>query len=141
MVRIGVILLTILTSFNLLLASAILITILCFGKNPPILYVSLDQAEVAHWGEQTMATFKSLAVYFNSAIVTFCLLSLFVIWAGLNRGQLWAFWGLLISMGISQILGFFADSLIGNKTLVVNIILTAIFVLAMSLSWFGLKVN
>lgn len=139
MLKIGAVVLTISAGFNLLLAAAILVAITCLGKNPPILYVSLGQAEVAPLGEQVLATFKSLAVYFNSAVVTFCPLSIFVIWAGLSQGQKWAFWALFITMGITQILGFVADSFIGNKTLVVNIVLTAMYLLGMGLSWYGLR--
>jgi hypothetical protein len=141
MLKIGAVVLTISAGFNLFLATAILVAIICLGKNPPILYVSLGQAEAAQLPEQVLATFKSLAIYFNSAVVTFCLLSIFVIWTGLSQGQRWAFWALFITMGIGQILAFIADSFIGNKTLVVNIILTAIYLLGMDLSWFSLRAN
>jgi hypothetical protein len=141
MLKIGAVVLTISAGFNLFLATAILVAIICLGKNPPILYVSLGQAEAAQLPEQILATFKSLAIYFNSAVVTFCLLSIFVIWTGLSQGQRWAFWALFITMGIGQILAFIADSFIGNKTLVVNIILTAIYLLGMDLSWFSLRAN
>ena len=139
MLKIGAVVLTISAGFNLLFAAAILVAIICLGKNPPILYVSLGREDVARLGEPVLATFKSLAIYFNSAVVTFCLLSIFVIWAGLNQGQRWAFWALFITMGTGQILGFVADSFIGNKTLVVNIVLTAIYLLGMGLSWYGLR--
>jgi hypothetical protein len=105
------------------------------------LYVSLEQAEVARLSEQVLATFKSLAIYFNSAVVTFCLLSILVIWAGLTRGERWAFWALAITMGMGQISGFVADSFIGNKTLMVNVALTAIYLLGMGLSWWDLRAN
>jgi hypothetical protein len=141
MLKIGAVVLTISAGFNLLLAAAILVAIIALGKNPPILYVSLDQAEVAQLPEQVLATFKSLAIYFNSAIVTFCLLSIFVIWAALSQGHKWAFWALFITMGLSQILAFVADSFIGNKTFVVNIVLTAIYLSGIALSWFGLRAN
>lgn len=141
MLKIGAIVLTISLGFNLLLATAILVAIICFGKNPPILYVSLEQAEVAGLDEQVLATFKSLAIYFNSTVVSFCLLSIIIIWAGLSHGHGWAFWALFTTLGISQIMGFIADSFIGNKTLVVNIVFTAIYLLGMGLSWYGLKVN
>jgi len=91
MLKIGAVVLTISAGFNLLLAAAILVAIICLGKNPPILYVSLGQAETAHLPEHVLATFKSLAIYFNSAVVTSCLLSIFVIWAALSQGQRWAF--------------------------------------------------
>jgi len=79
MLKIGAIVLTISAGFNILLAIAILVAIICIGKNPPILYVSLSQAEIEQLSEQVLATFKSLAIYFNSAVVTTCLLSIFVI--------------------------------------------------------------
>jgi len=141
MLKIGVVVLTISAGFNLLLAAAILVAIICFGKNPPILYVSLGQAETANLSEQVLATFKSLAIYFNSAVATFCLLSIIVIWAALSQGHKWAFCALFITMGISHILAFVADSFIGNKTLVVNIVLTTIYLLGIGLSWFGLRTH
>jgi len=87
MLKIGAVFLTVSTGFNLLLAAAILAAIIFLGKNPPILYVSLGQAEVSQLPEQVLATFKSLAIYFNSAVVTSCLLSIFVIWAALSQGH------------------------------------------------------
>lgn len=141
MLKIGAVILTISAGFNLVLAAAILVAIICLGKNPPILYVSLSQAEASQLTEQVLASFKSLAIYFNSVVVTFCLLSIFVIWAALIQRERWAFWALLITMGLSQILAFVADSFIGNKTLMVNIILTTIYLLGIVLSWFGLKAN
>lgn len=141
MLKTGAVILTISAGFNLLWASAILVAVICLGKNPPILYVSLEQAETAHLSEQVLATFKSLAIYFNSTVVTFCLLSIFVIWAGSSQRQKWAFWALLITMGISQMLGFVADSFIGNRTLLVNIVFTVMYLLGMGLSWYSLRVN
>jgi hypothetical protein len=141
MLKIGAVILTIGVVFNLLLAAGILAAIIFFGKNPPILYVSLQQAEIARLDKQVITTFKSLAVYFNSAVVMFCMLSIFVIWMGLAQGQRWAFWALLVTIGIGQILGFVADSFIGNKTVGVNIIFTVISLLGIGLSWFGLSVK
>jgi hypothetical protein len=138
MLKAGAIILTIVAVFNLLLAAGILVAIIFFGKNPPILYVSMGQSEVAHLDKPALTTFKSLAVYFNSAVVTSCILGVFVIWMGLAQGQKWAFWALLITMGISQASGFVADSFIGNKTLGVNIVFTSLYLLGMGLSCFGL---
>ena len=82
-----------------------------------------------------------VAIIFNSAVFSFCLLSIFVIWAASSHGHKWAFWALLITMGLSQILAFIADSFIGNKILVVNIVLTAIYLFGVVLSWVGLRAN
>jgi hypothetical protein len=139
MLKIGAVVLTIAATFNFLLAAGILAAIIFFGRNPPILHVSLGQAEIAHLDKQVLATFKSLAIYFNSAVVTSCLLSIFVIWMGLVQGQRWAFWALVITTGTAQILGFVADSFIGNKTLAVNIVFTVAYFLGIALSWYALR--
>lgn len=141
MLKVGAVILTIDAAFNFLLAAGIIFAIIFFGKNPPILYVSLGEIEIAHLDKQVLATFKSLAIYFNSAVVTFCLLSIFVIWMGLAHGQRWAFWALLVTIGIGRILGFVADSFISNKTLMVNIILTVVYLFGISLSWYDLKMK
>jgi hypothetical protein len=44
-------------------------------------------------------------------------------------------------MGIGQVMAFIADSYMGNKTLVVNIVLTVIYLLGMALSWLGIRTN
>ena len=141
MLTIGAVVLTINAGFNLLLATAILVGVICLGKNPPILCVALGQTEVARLEDKIIAMVKSLATYFNAAVVSFCLISILVIWAGLSHGEKWAFWALFASMGINQILGFVADSFIGNKTLAVNIVLTAIYSLGIAFSWYGLRMN
>jgi hypothetical protein len=138
MLKIGAVILTIVGVFNLLLATGILVAIIFFGKNPPILYVSLGKADISALNEQVLRTFKSLAIYFNSAVVASCVGGIFVIWMGLVRGQGWAFWALLITAIISQVSGFVADSFIGNKTLGVNIAFTVLYLLGMGLSCYGL---
>jgi hypothetical protein len=141
MLKIGAVILTLAAAFNFLSATGILAAIIFFGKNPPILYVSLEQTEIGRLDKQVLTTFKSLEVYLNSAVVASCLLSIFVIWMGLVQGQRWAFWAILITMGIGQVLGFIADSFIGNKTLGVNIIFTVAYFLGIGLSWWGLRVK
>jgi hypothetical protein len=138
MLKAGAIILAAVAVFNLLLAASILIAIVFFGKNPPILYVSLARADIAALNEQVLKTFKSLAIYFNSAVVASCVGGLFVIWMGLARGQGWAFWALLVTAIIGQASGYIADSFIGNKTLGVNIVFTILYLLGFGLSYFGL---
>ncbi len=138
MLKAGAIILTIGAVFNLFLAAGILIAIMFFGKNPPILYVSMGQSEIAQLNKPAIMTFKSLAIYFNSAVLTSCILGIFVIWMGLAQGQKWAFWALLITTVVGQVSGFVADSFIGNKTLGINIVFTVLYLLGMGLSWYGL---
>jgi hypothetical protein len=138
MLKAGAIILTIVAVFNLLLAAGILIAIIFFGKNPPILYVSMGQSEIAGLSDQVLRTFKSLAVYFNSAVVASCIGGLFVIWMGLAQGHKWAFWALLTTAIVGQVSGFVADSFIGNKTLVINMVFTILYLLGIGLSGFGL---
>lgn len=138
MLKAGAIILTVAAVFNLLLAAGILIAIIFFGKNPPILYVSLARDDISALSEQVLRTFKSLSIYFNSAVIASCVGGLFVIWMGLARGQKWAFWAVLITVVIGQASGFVADSFIGVRTLGVNIVFTGLYLLGIGLSCFGL---
>jgi hypothetical protein len=48
------------------------------------------------------------------------------------------FWALLISIGVAQMFSYFADAAIGNKTLVVNIVFTALYIAGMGLAGYGI---
>lgn len=140
MLKVGAIILTAGVACNLVLATAILVAVILLGRNPPILYVSLQKPEIDRLDANTLATFKSLAIYFNAAVVASCLMGLFVIWMSLTHGQRWAFWALLVTMAIGQLSAFVADSFIGHQTVAVNVVFTALYLLGMILCWFGLKV-
>lgn len=119
MLKTASLLLSILCGFNFLLASTILVAVIFFKKNAPMLFIVFDQSEISVLDPKVKAAVNSLAILFNASAAGFSLLSLFVIWVGLRHGQSWAFWALLITGGLIQACGFAADSVIGNQTILV----------------------
>jgi len=55
-----------------------------------------------------------------------------------SKGQKWAFWALLITIGFVEILTFIASAPIGNARWQVNIILSALYVVGIGLSGYSL---
>jgi hypothetical protein len=139
MLKAGATVLTVSMTLNLVLATGILVATVFLDKNPPILHVSLDEPQIARLDGSVLTTFKSLAIYFNGAVATSCLLSLFVIWMGLVPGQRWAFSALLLTIGTSQASAFVADSFIGNRTVPVNVVFAITHAVGLALCWFGLR--
>jgi hypothetical protein len=67
-----------------------------------------------------------MAVILNAGIAAFCVLSLFVIWTSLIKKSRWAFWALLISIGLLHLFGFVSISFIEDRYLLATILSTAI---------------
>ena len=74
----------------------------------------------------------------NSGAMLFGAFVLIITWFGLSDGQKWSFWTLLIAGVIVQGMGFLSDSILGNRTIVVNAVLTALFLAGIALSGYGL---
>jgi hypothetical protein len=138
MLKAGAIIGTIVCGFNLLLAALILILITIFKKNPPILYIVFGESGGANLDVKTLATIKCLAILFNACAAGMSLVSLFVIWCALIKGEHWAFWALLLSSGLTQVMAFVADSAIGTKTLIPNLVLSLLFVISTALCGYAI---
>jgi hypothetical protein len=138
MLKTGSVILTIHGGFNFLLATAILVAITVFQKTAPILYIVFGEAEVPKLDSKVLATAKSLAVLFNTSAAALSFLAVWVIWCALIKGQHWAFWALLLVGVFAQAMGLVADAAIGTKTLMPNLVLTALFVIGIALAGYGL---
>jgi hypothetical protein len=134
MLKFGSILLTLGGIFNFLLAGSILVTITVFQKSAPILYILFDEKEIPQLDAKVQATVKALAILFNASAAGLSLLAIFVVWGALIHRQRWAFWGLLLSAGLTQAMGFVADAALGAKTMIPNLTLVILFVVGLSLA-------
>lgn len=99
MLKAGSIILTICSSFNFVLAASIHAAITVFKRNAPILFIMFDEADIPGLDSRILATTRALAVHFNSSVAGLSLLSVFVVWCALVKGQYWAFWALLLPGG------------------------------------------
>jgi hypothetical protein len=85
-----------------------------------------------------VATVKCLAILFNSCAAGLSLLTVSVVWCALRKGEQWAFWALLLAAGLAQAMAFVADAAIGMRTLVPNLVLTALFLAGLGLAGYAL---
>jgi hypothetical protein len=132
MLKAGAIVLSIGAGFQCI--ASVLSLIISIVGNAPILNMVFTGNEISALDAKVIATTKSLAVLNNSGAILATVFSLVIIWTSLNNGSRWAFWTLLFAGIWGHSLWFLSDSYIGYETLVVNIVLTVIFVVGISLA-------
>jgi hypothetical protein len=134
----GAVVLSIWSGINLLLAAFILVLVVFFGEQARLLLIIFSGPEVSAHDLHVLSTVRSLVVLFNASIAAASLLALFIIWSALIHGQSWAFWALLISLGVIQLFGFTADAPLVFRTVLVNSILTALYVSGIGLAGYAI---
>jgi hypothetical protein len=120
MLRAGAILLSLWTGFNLVLALGILFMLLVLGKNAPALLILYGNLQAEGMDPRALATINALAVMFNACTASICALSLAMVWFGVVRRAVWAFWSLVGCLTFLQAAGFASDAFLGNKDLLAN---------------------
>jgi hypothetical protein len=128
MLKVGALLLSLWSGINLLLASFILVLIVIFGEQAQMLYAVLLSDELSTHDAKILLATRSLVILFNASLAAASLMALFIIWSGLIHGKRWAFWALLLSLGLVQLFGFTADSAIVFRMVFLHSILTALYV-------------
>lgn len=137
MLRIGCIVLSIWSGIQFI-ASVMSLTASFIGKYAPMMKMVFTDDEIASIDTKILGVTKALAINHNTGAAVFSLFSLIITWFALNNGQKWSFWTLLFLGLFSHVNWFLSDALIGNRSLVVNIILLVVFVIGISLSGIGL---
>ena len=122
MLRVGAILLSLWTGFNLVLALGILFMLLVLGKNAPALLILYGDLGAEGMDPRALSTINALAVMFNACAASICALSLAMIWFAIVRKAVWAFWCLAGCLGFLQAAGFASDTFLGNKDVLANAI-------------------
>ena len=139
MLRVGAILLTVWTGFNLVLALCILFAILMLGKNAPALVILYGDTQATGMDPRALATINAFAVIFNACAAAICALSLAVIWFALARKAQWAFWSLAGSLGVLQAAGFASDSFFHHKDLLANFASSSFLLLGIAFAGMGIS--
>ena len=132
MLKAGCIILTIEGGFQFIV-SVLSLAVSIIGKYAPILKMTLTDEEINAIQPKALTTTKALAIMHNSGATLSTFLSIVVVWTGLVHGYKWAFLVLLIAGIFGHTFWFIGDSFIGNKTLIVNVILSALFLTGISL--------
>src|SRR5216684_6519836 len=126
MLRLGVIILTFCAGVRLALALHILVKLLIFGKNAPVLLVLYGDIQGRGVDARALATINALAVLCNASIAAVCLLSLTVIWCALVRRAAWAVWSLAACVFFLQGASFVSDALLHHRDVLGNAAASAI---------------
>lgn len=97
-----------------------------------------EESEISRLDPRVISAVNTLAILYNSCAVAISVLALFVIWSSLIKGQRWAFWALLITIGLVEILAFIAFAPIGNQRWQVNVVLSALYVVGIGLAGYSI---
>ena len=125
-------------SFLNFLISSLILTIVVFHiGNSPLLGMVFEKSEIASLDAMVITSLNTLTILYNSYAVALSVLVWFVIRLCLSKGQKWAFWVLLITIGFVEIFAIVASAPLGNARWQVNIILSALYIVGIGLSGYS----
>jgi hypothetical protein len=134
MLKKGSTILSIWSGINFLLAALILTSVVIFKGNSPILALVFEKSEIASLDARVIASLNALTILYNSYAIALSVLAWFVIRLSLSKGQKWAFWALLITIGFVEVFAFIASTPIGNARWPVNVVLSVLYIVGIGLS-------
>jgi len=138
MLRAGSRFLSLWSGLNFLISSLILTIVVFHYGNSPLLVMVFEKSEIARLDAKVISALNCLTILYNSYAIALSVLVWFVIRICLSKGQKWAFWALLITIGFVEIFAFIASAPLGNARWQVNIILSALYVVGIGLSGYSL---
>src|SRR4030043_334436 len=122
------------SGLNFLISSLILTIVVFHYGNSPLLVMVFEKSEIARLDAKVISALNCLTILYNSYAIALSVLVWFVIRICLSKGQKWAFWALLITIGFVEILAFVASAPLGNARWQVNIPLSALYIVGIGLS-------
>lgn len=126
------------STINFLLSSLIL-TIVVFGfGNSPLLAMAFEESEIARLDAGVISALNCLTILYNSYAIALSIFVWLVVWFCLSRGQKWAFWALLITIGLVEAFAFIASAPLGNVRWQVNLVLSALYIVGIGLAGYSL---
>ena len=126
------------SGFNFLISSLILTIVVFHIGNSPLLGMVFEKHEIARLDARVISALNCLTILYNSYAVALSVLIWFVIRLCLSKGQKWAFWALLITIGFVEIFAFVASAPLGNVRWQVNVPLSALYIVGIGLSGYSL---
>ncbi len=123
---------------NFLISSLILTIVVFHIGNSPLLGMVFAKSEIASLDAKVITSLNALTILYNSYAVALSVLVWFVIRLSLGKGQKWAFWALLITIGFVEIFAFIASAPLGHARWQVNVPLSALYVVGIGLSGYSL---
>ncbi len=134
----GSIVLSIWSGINFLLAALILISVVVFSADSPLLVMVFERSEIAALDSRAIASLNALTILYNSCSVIVSVMVWIIIRQNLVNGQKWAFWALLVAIGFVEVMAFIASAQVGHARWQVNVVLSVLYVAGIGLSGYSL---
>jgi hypothetical protein len=126
------------SGLNFLISSLILTIVVFRIGNSPLLGMVFEKSEIASLDALVITSLNTLTILYNSYAVALSVLVWFVIRLCLSKGQKWAFWVLLITIGFVEIFAFVASAPLGNARWQVNLVLSILYIVGIGLSGYSI---
>ena len=138
MLKTGSRFLSVWSGLNFFISSLILTIVVFRIGDSPLLGMVFEKSEIARLDAKVILSLNCLTILYNSYAVAFSILVWFIVRLCLSKGQKWAFWVLLFVIGFVEIFAFVASGPLGNARWQVNVLLSTLYVVGISLSGYSL---
>jgi hypothetical protein len=98
-------------------------------SNSPLFSMVFTKAEVAELSSQVIRAMNCLTILYNSYAVAMSIMVWFVVKYALKNKERWAFWALLITIGIAEIFAFIASAPLNHTRWQVNVVLVLLYLI------------
>ena len=122
------------SGINLFLSSLILFLVVSGLQNSPLFSMVFVPAEVAQLSPKVIGAMNTLTILYNSYAAAMSILVWFVARNALRKQAKWAFWALLIPIGIAEIFAFIASAPFHHTRWQVNVVLSLLYIIGMTLT-------
>jgi len=119
---------------NLFLSALILLLVVSGLQNSPLLSMVFVPAEVAELSPKVIGAMNTLTILYNSYAVAMSVMVWFVTRNALRLKARWAFWALLVTIGVAEVFAFIASAPFGHTRWQVNVVLSLLYIVGMVLA-------
>ena len=129
------------SGINLFLSSLILFLVVSGINDSPLLSMVFVPAEVAELSPKMIGSLNTLTILYNSYAVSMSVMVWFVVRNALYNKAQWAFWAVLITIGIAEIFAFIASAPFNHTRWQVNVALSLLYIIGMALTGHALQIR
>ena len=126
------------SGINLLLSFLILFIVVSGLGNSPLFSMVFEPAEVTELPQKVIGAMNALTILYNSYALAMSVMVWFVVKNSLRNNVRWAFWALLITIGIAEVFAFIASAPLNHTRWQVNVVLSLLYLVGMALAGYAM---
>ena len=126
------------SSINLFLSALILFLVVSGLQNSPLFSMVFESSEVAELPNKVISAMNTLTILYNSYAVAMSVMVWFVVRNAMRNRAQWAFWAVLVTIGIAEIFAFIASAPFNHTRWQVNVVLSLLYIIGMALTGYSL---